>query len=53
LQERGIALDPTLIIDTAYIHFDIDAPLRLERCGEVTRNYLPYTTRRRPGCLPV
>jgi DNA-binding LacI/PurR family transcriptional regulator len=40
LQERAIALDPTLIIDTASIHFDIDAPLWLERCGEVAAREL-------------
>jgi signal transduction histidine kinase/DNA-binding LacI/PurR family transcriptional regulator/ActR/RegA family two-component response regulator len=43
LQERGIALDPTLIInafDTAYMNSDIDAPLRHKHCGEVTAREL-------------
>jgi DNA-binding LacI/PurR family transcriptional regulator len=34
LQERAIALDPTLIIDTAYIRIEIVAGLQLVRRGE-------------------
>jgi DNA-binding LacI/PurR family transcriptional regulator len=40
LQDHAIALDPSLIIDIAYIHADLDAPRRLERCGEVTAREL-------------